>query len=171
MFYPQKDHCLALPQPGTDLRSSSSSFLDLSFTTNPTLSLGPLFSALSLYHSDQSRCLCVGDLWFPHPKHKSGYFILRSQARVEVSSLQEPTCMLESSATILSMLLCEGVLSESFLVPLQSSCSGLRGLRVILPFLDQATHPTHLHRFFKMTHSSWNSLTESGPLENYCLMI
>lgn len=113
MFCPQKDHCLDLPQPGTDLRSSSSSFLDLSFTTSPTLSLDPLLSALSLCHSDQLHCLCVGDLWFPHPKHKSGYFIWRPQARVEVSSFQEPACMVESSAKVLSMLLCEGVLPES----------------------------------------------------------
>lgn len=121
MFYPQKDHCLALPHPGIDLWSSSSPFLDPSLyplTSSPTLSLDPLLSALSLGHSDQPHCLCVGDLWFPHPKHKPGYFIWRPQARVEVSSFQEPACALESSAKVLPGLPWEGVLLlESWEVP------------------------------------------------------
>lgn len=135
MFYPQKDHCLALPQPGTDLRSSSSPFLDPSLhplTASSTLSLEPLLSTLSLGHSDQPHGLFVGDLWFPNPKHKPW----RPQARVEVSSFQEPACALESSAKVLPVLPCEGVLLlESWevpaLVPLQSSLlwPGLRGSR------------------------------------------
>lgn len=113
----------------------------------------PLPSAfLSLCHSDQPHCLCVGDLCFSHPKHKSGYFIWRLQARVEVSCFQEPACTLESSAKVLPMLICEGVLLlESWEVPalvsLQSSLlwPGLGGLGVISPFgSDHPPHPSPL---------------------------